>query len=100
MKDNEGLRVREHCEEECELEKQCFICDRVFCSRRSLLNHRRRYHDKVIIFEVCSCEKRVHGFTFSWRIPNFDELFYSGNSKKTRIRKRKGVRCKGGRNIT
>ena len=86
---------------EVEDQRQCYICDRYFRTKRELLSHRRSNHDEVIVFEICRDERRIFGFSNSWKIPNFDDLFLNsdGNSNLEFAVKKKNIIRKVKRNV-
>lgn len=76
-----SLFVWEETAYQVQRKKQCYVCDRYFGTKRELIAHRRLKHNEVTIFEIFREDKRTFAFVNSWKIANFDDLFFSENDK-------------------
>ena len=73
--------VREETPSEVQRKKQCYVCDRYFGTKRELIAHRKLNHNEVIVFEIFREDRRTFAFVNSWKIANFDDLFFSENDQ-------------------
>ena len=91
-----SVKFKEQSPVEIEKMRQCYVCDRHFRTRKELLVHRKLYHNQVVVFEISRDNNQVYGFSNSWKIPNFDDLFfYEDACSKTNFHdNKKKIICK------